>query len=101
MSPDHFHWRMGVVPIERSVMPFLRGSISVMVLSLSLTTNLVAQVTHLAVCQSDSGPAASRNAPLTSKVIAEFGDASVIASLKAIRYTFAISTGTDGNRVSL
>jgi hypothetical protein len=90
-------------PLVRSVVRIVGGhlrSISVvMALSLTLSVSLLAQVAHVAVCQPASPPATSNDASLMTRFVAELGDATKVASLKAIRYTTAISAGTDANPV--
>jgi hypothetical protein len=71
------------------------------VLSLTLSANLFAQVAHVAVCQATPLPTTSNDASLLSRLVADLGDPSALASLKAIRYTTVISTGTEANPVNV
>ena len=73
----------------------------VMVLSLTLSANLFAQVGHVAVCQTALGPFTPSGASLMSKVVTNLGDATALASLKAIRYTGTISTGSGSNQANV
>lgn len=84
----------------RIVREHLRSSMGVMALSLALSSTLFGQAGHVAVCQVASVPAISNNAPLMEKFVAELGDTTALASLKAIRYTIAVSTGTGANLVN-
>jgi hypothetical protein len=79
----------------------LRASMGLVALSLVLSADLYAQAAHVAVCQAAPEPATSNNASLVGKVVDALGYATTLASLKAIRYTTAISAGTDANPVKV
>lgn len=74
---------------------YLRASLEIVLIYLTLTVSLFAQSAHLAVCQTPAAmPTSPQNAPLISKVVAALGDPNALASLKAIRYTAELSAGT-------
>jgi hypothetical protein len=77
------------------------AALSLTVLFLTPSANLFAEVARVAVCQAASGPATPSNASLMNKVVSDLGDATSLASLKAIRYTTAISTGTGANQTNV
>jgi hypothetical protein len=92
-------------PLGRSVIRIssghLRASKALVALSLTLSANLFAQVPHVAVCRTASQPATSNDASLMSRFVSGLGDATTLASLKAIRYTTVISVGTGANPVKV
>jgi hypothetical protein len=85
----------------RIVRSLLRSGMRVITFSLVLSADVSAQAARLAVCQSASEPATPKNAPLMTKVIAQLGDSAAIGSLRSIRYTSALSMGTDANQVKI